>query len=76
MKAKIMRLYYEPQHHLFLDNDDQNKVEDEASFLHHVLKRLKMQESRMVNSIYNDRNIQTHANEHPTHLHNIDEREI
>ena len=58
LKAKIVRLYHEPQHHLFLDNDDQNKMEDEEPSLHHVLKRHKRQESRMVNSVFNNGNIQ------------------
>jgi len=39
LKAKIVRQYYEPHHHLFLDNDDQNKIEDEEPSLHHLLKR-------------------------------------
>ena len=60
LKAKIVRLYHEHHHHLFLDNDDQNKMEDEEPSLHHLLKRHKMQESRMVNSVYgNDGNIKT-----------------
>ena len=50
-KAKIVRLYHEPHHHLYLDNDDQNKMEDEEPSLHHLLKRHKRQESRMVNSV-------------------------
>ena len=60
MKTKIVRLYHEPHHHLSLDNDDQNKMEDEEPSLHNLLKRHKRQESRMVNSVYdNDGNIQT-----------------
>ena len=59
LKAKIVRLYHETHHHLFLDNDDQNKMEDEPS-LHHLQKRHKRQESRMDNRVYvNDGNIQT-----------------
>jgi hypothetical protein len=59
-KAKIVRLYHEPHHHLFLDNDDQNKIEDEEPSLHHLVKRQKRQDSRMANSVYdNDGNIQT-----------------
>ena len=58
LKAKIVRLYHEPHHHRFLD-DDQNKMEDEEPTLHHLLKRHKMQESRTVNSVYDDGNIQT-----------------
>jgi hypothetical protein len=60
LKAKIVRLYHETHHHLFLDNDDRNKMEDEEPSLHHLLKRHKRQESRMVNGFYdNDGNIQT-----------------
>jgi len=60
LKAKIVRLYHETHHHLFLDNDDQNKMEDEEPSLHHLLKRHKRQEYGMVNSVYdNDGNIQT-----------------
>jgi len=59
LKAKIVRMYHEP-HQLFLDNDDQNKMEDEEPSLHHLLKRHKSQESRMVNSVYDKAgNIQT-----------------
>jgi len=55
----MVRLYHETHHHLFLDNDDQNKMEDEPS-LHHLQKRHKRQESRMDNRVYvNDGNIQT-----------------
>ena len=60
LKAKMVRLYHEPHHHLFLDNDGQNKMEDEEPFLHHVLKRHKRQESRKINRVYDkDGNIQT-----------------
>ena len=37
LNAKIVRLYHERHHHLFLDNDDQKKMEDEEPSLHHVL---------------------------------------
>ena len=60
LKAKIVHLYHEPHHHLFLVNEDQNKMEDVEPSLHHVLKRHKRPESRMFNSIYdNDGNIHT-----------------
>jgi len=60
LKAKIVRLYHEPHQHLFLLNDDQNTMEDEEPSLHHLLKRHKRQESRMVNSVYDkDGNTQT-----------------
>jgi len=59
LKTKIVRLYHEPHHHPFLDNDDQNKMEVEEASLHHVLKRHKRQECCMVNNIYDDGNIQT-----------------
>jgi hypothetical protein len=48
LKAMILRLYHEPHHHLFLDNDEQNKMEDEEPSLHHLLKRHNRQQSRMV----------------------------
>jgi len=54
-----VRPYHETHQHLFLDNDDQNKMEDEETSLHHVLKICKRQESRMFNSVYNDGNTQT-----------------
>ena len=79
LKAKIVRLYHKPHHHLFLDNDDQNETEDEEPSLPHVLKRYKRQESRMVNSVYHVRQRRKHpdhANEHPTYLQNVHEKEI
>jgi len=47
-----VRLYHEPHQHLFLDSDDQNKMEDEEPSLHYLLKRHKRQESRMVNTVF------------------------
>jgi alkaline phosphatase len=48
VKAKIVGMYHETHHQLFLDNDDQNKMEDEEPSLHHLLKRHNRQQSRMV----------------------------
>ena len=60
MKAKITGLHHEEQKHLFVNNAERDRIENESPSLYHVIRTRKLQGARTHQAIQ-DRNGLTHT---------------